>query len=579
VLLLADDQKGHANTIHDHIQALRRHSQHRVELFNPRGVRRSRFLDIDAFDVLVIHYSLVLIDESYVSRDLRDAIAAFDGLKVQFLQDEYRWVDALTAEMRRIGINVLFSVVPADKWPLVYGDRLPDTELVGTLTGYVPDRLIGATSPPIEQRAIDVGYRGRSLPFWLGRLAHEKVEIGRTFAARAAGTGLRVDIDWTESARIYGGRWNDFVASCRTMLASESGSSIVDHDGSVERAVRAYISQNPTASFEEVERDVIGVHDDPAMSTASPRIFESAALRTAMVMFRGPYAGVVEPWTHYIPLEKDFSNFDEVVAHIRDTELLGALTNRAYDDLIASGRYSERAFAASFDDVLERRAVARARLGRYPRYRLALEQLSVGRSYRVSALYLLARDVIFGYVGIRETLRRRGLRRLVAGAGRAADTRTSLWADVFRLAALLAIEEGTLDVASEPFSVSARFEADTGRLILTSAAPPTTVSEPAAEAAAALASGRVGEILWNHAAVGQYVTLRVPPLPRRIAFDVGRHDSFGIYRFDALAALARKNPALVASALEPLLSRRPQTATTYRGVPQTDTTDANEVNS
>ena len=44
VLLLADDQKGHPNTIHDHIQAFRRYSRHDVFLLNPRGLARSRFL-------------------------------------------------------------------------------------------------------------------------------------------------------------------------------------------------------------------------------------------------------------------------------------------------------------------------------------------------------------------------------------------------------------------------------------------------------------------------------------------------------------------------------------------------------
>src|SRR5437870_3869804 len=112
VLLLADDQKGHAGTIHDHIQALRRLSRHRVELYNPRGLRRSRFLPLERFDVVVVHYSLVLIWDDYVSVELRERLQHFEGLKVQFLQDEYRHVDQMTAAMRDVGIDVLFSVVP-----------------------------------------------------------------------------------------------------------------------------------------------------------------------------------------------------------------------------------------------------------------------------------------------------------------------------------------------------------------------------------------------------------------------------------------------------------------------------------
>ena len=146
VLLLADDQKGHPNTIHDHIGMFPRHSRHDIRVFNPRGLKRSRFLDLDAFDVLVIHYSIVVIWDAYLAPAFREQIRRFDGLKVQFLQDEYRWVDAITAEMRRLGIDVLYSVVPPHKFEQVYGDRLPDTDLLPTLTGYVPERIVGVES-------------------------------------------------------------------------------------------------------------------------------------------------------------------------------------------------------------------------------------------------------------------------------------------------------------------------------------------------------------------------------------------------------------------------------------------------
>ena len=48
------------------------------------------------------------------------------------------------------------------------------------------------------------------------------------------------------------------------------------------------------------------------LRTISPRHFEAAAFRVCQVLFEGRYAGVMEPMRHYIPLRKDFSNFDEV---------------------------------------------------------------------------------------------------------------------------------------------------------------------------------------------------------------------------------------------------------------------------
>jgi len=567
ILLLADDQKGHPNTIHDHIQAFRRYSRHRIELFNPRGLQCSRFLNLDEFDVVVIHYTLVVIWDDYLAPGFREQIAAYDGLKVQFLQDEYRWVDEIIAVINELGIDLLYSVVPPGQVESVYGDRLPNTEILPTLTGYVPDALVGAASPRLADRPIDVGYRGRSLPYWLGRLGHEKVEIGRGFLARSAGTGLRCDIAWTESARIYGKRWNRFVESCRAMLASESGSSIIDHDGTAERAVCSYLAAHPTASYEEVEEAALQPYaDGPWLNTASPRIFETATRRTAMVMFPGEYSEVVRPWEHYLPLAKDFSNFDEIVEHLRDVPRLEEMVMRAYDDLIGSGAYSERTFVREFDEAVAERAGARRRGGRFPRRRLQLEQLAAGRSYHVSTFYALARELLLVYIGVRQTLRHRRLLGLASRAGRRSSEipgATRLWDDIFRLAVLTSVHRGALEPVV-PFALTAAYDPDSRRLTLTSRPPDEVAPDVSHNGMVdAVRKGGVSELVWNHAAVGQFVALPIPGLPKRVSFDVGRYDAYGVYSFDALAGLARDRPDLVLPALMPLLTPAAGRETAY----------------
>lgn len=557
ILLLADDQKGNPNTLHDHIRSFQRYSRHRVELFNPRGIRRSRFLDLSHFDVVVIHYSLVVLWDDYISPRLRDEIARFDGLTVQFLQDEYRWIEEITAMMNRLGVDLLFSIVPPELVEMVYGDRLPNTEVLPALTGYVPETLTLLSPPPLAGRRIDVGYRGRSMPYWLGRLGHEKIEIGRRFLELARSTDLRCDIAWTEHARIYGPRWDAFIQSCRAMLASESGSSIIDYDGSAERAVREYLSVHPTATYPEVEAAVLEPFlQGPAMSTLSPRIFEAAAHRTTMIMFPGTYSGIVRPWEHYLALEKDFSNFDEIVSHLHDLPALEEMVERAHADLIASGTYSERAFIREFDEAVDARARIRGRPGTFPRRRLLVEQLAAGRSYHVSTFYALARELLLAFVGGRETLRRRRLRRLLPHIRRSSSTLPGaprLWDDLFRLAVLTSVQRGDLELR-EPFRIHARFDAPKRRLTLTSRPPDEDGRPPATDVLEAIRKDGITEIVWNHAAVGQFVPLPIPGLRRRVAFDVGRYDAYGVYRFEALADLARSRPELVIGALEPLLT-------------------------
>jgi hypothetical protein len=58
----------------------------------------------------------------------------------------------------------------------------------------------------------------------------------------------------------------------------------------------------------------------------------------------------MQPMVHYIPLEKDFSNFEDVIHMFKDQKLRWEMTENAYRDLIASGKYSYRKFIQEIFD-------------------------------------------------------------------------------------------------------------------------------------------------------------------------------------------------------------------------------------
>jgi hypothetical protein len=559
VLLLCDDRPSHAPNVLEHIAAFRRFSRHQVELFNPRGLARSRFLRLSDYDVVVVHYTIVL----YLSEWFREQIAGFGGLKVQFIQDEYRRVDAIAAQMREVGIDLLFSCVPADAVPDVYGSRLPGVDILPTLTGYVPADLDGRERQPLEGRPLDVVYRGRSIPYWLGRLAQDKLVIGREFVARAAPTGLRCDISWIEADRIYGEDWYRFLASSRTTLGTESGASIVDFDGSLQERTDAYLSAHPSATFDEVERELLAPFEGNALIEAvSPRVFEAAALGTAMVNFPGRYSDVIEPWAHYVPLEKDFSNFDEVVGAIRDDALLDRIASRAHADLVASGRYSLQAFAEGFDREIEARVgTVRGRprsglVGGLSRRLLSVEHL--GSPNRVAELPFVA--------SLRARASERASRRLIrrfpqiealARAEPEGPQRERILHDLVRLAAAAAAHLRELRYLGPPFEVLLELSDQDRKVILVGTkGAPQDASERGGigdRVASAIRAGRLEEMVWNNSAVGGLTFLSFPIS----SLDVGYHVTHSTHRFNALTELARREPEAVISALEPLFRPRP----------------------
>jgi len=555
---LCDNRRSQAGNVLEHINAFRRHSRHDVTMLNPVSLRRPTLLDLDRFDAVVVHYTLVANLDNYLPPRVRAKLAAYGGLKVQFLQDEYRWVDEVTATTRMLGIQLLYSLVPQDEVPAIYGERIPDTEVRTTLAGFVPSEKVDRFRRPLRDRSLDVAYRGRSVPFWLGRLGQDKVAIGQGLVERATGSSLRFDVSWNESDRIYGDDWYAFLGSARTTLGTESGASIVDFDGSIERRTNAYLTEHPDASFEDVEQAVLSPFEGKAgIRVISPRAFEAAVLRTAMVNFHGHYSGILEPWRHYIPLNRDFSNFAEVVDAINDSSAVEEMTERTYEEIIASGAWSLQRFIAAFDDDVERLATGRSRTTGLGRVELALAA-SAMRETRDRAL---------------EAARRRTDEKLVASL---IDSDPALMAvrtaacelnwksrelrrldeDLARFALVLAARRGDLDIVGPTFTVEILRVNHGADVLLVSR--PNDAAEPdlarmRAATIGATSAGRFQSIRWNHSPFGQTITLRKGGLFAR-GLTVGYDVVYGAHRFTALAKLARESPNAVIPALQLLFA-------------------------
>ena len=353
-----------ASTVTDHLDAFRRFSRHTI--FELSFIRElpSR-LALERFDVLAIHYSTALgyYVDHYISPAARQRVRDFQGLKIAFIQDEYRMIDRVHEVLGFLGIDVLFTCVPTPEIEKVYPTgKLPGLTKINNLTGYVPEALLSRPVAPIAERPVDVAYRTRRMPYWLGALGFEKGWIADEFVARARDTGLRLDISCKEADRLYGEKWTAFVASCKAMLGVESGASVFDFTGDIKKQVDDYVAAHPQASFEEVQAKFLLPYEGKIrLNQISPRCFEAAALRTAMVLFEGEYSGVLQPGRHYIPLRKDFANFTEVVDALRDHAGLQCLVDRTFEEIANSPKYSYRAFVEQFDQVIEREFAARGK--------------------------------------------------------------------------------------------------------------------------------------------------------------------------------------------------------------------------
>lgn len=340
VLFLADTTHN-AGAVHDHIHAVT--SCKSIEWFieNPLINKVLDKLDLTLFDAIGIHYSIKPYNNYYLSTNLKNKISLFNGYKFIFLQDEYQSVNKVQEYLYNLRFNTLFTLVNKDTLSCAYPDpRLKNLEKITVLTGYVNDAMKNIQSPQIKERMIDVSYRGRRCEYWLGSLAYEKQLIAEEFQRRVGNRGLSLDISLEESHRLYGEKWLNLLRNSKAVLATESGASIWDFDGQVKKKTNIFLAKNKSADFDIVYDRVLKKYDGIIVYNAiSPRVFEAAASRTPMIMFPGYYSGICKAGEHYIPLEKDFSNIDEVIKKLRDYDYLQNLADNVFNDLILSDLY------------------------------------------------------------------------------------------------------------------------------------------------------------------------------------------------------------------------------------------------
>ena len=343
-----------ANTILDHINAIEDYSQHDIWTYSFVGELDIR-LDLEQFDVVIIHYSTSLLKNYYLGPKSKEKIREYQGLKVVFAQDEYRQIYKMNDELAFLKIDVLFTCFPPHEFESIYPQsKLPGVAMHNNLTGYIPVRLgEQANQPLIAERKMHVGYRGRKLGYWYGELAFEKWNIVEKWAHHVAESDLSVDLSYHEKDRLYGKKWVDFLSSCKTTLGVESGTSVMDFTGEIEKEVDCYQLNHPEESFYEVQAKFLLSHEGKhALNQISPRCFEAIALKTALVLYEGEYSDILVPGRHYIPLKKDFSNITEVLTLIRDDDFLQQMVDRAFVEIAQNPDYGYPAFVHRVDEII-----------------------------------------------------------------------------------------------------------------------------------------------------------------------------------------------------------------------------------
>lgn len=365
LILYAQKTSIDRKTIDDHLYSFSRYVEgHRFYYLNAveSNSINKEVLRIP-FDAVILHYTFLaqrydpVIWKKQYPR-FKKMIAALKGYKVMLPQDDYNYTADLWRIARDCGINHISSIIPKDQLAVAYPpEQIGCITTETVLTGYIDEDSLAKIEALQANyvRSIDIGYRARKMPYWIGHHGMLKAQLTEVFKnALSSAPELVTDINNTDAdgcLKAYlGDDWIRFLLSCRCMLGCLGGSSILDPYGEVAKRTADYCAAHPEAEYEEVKAACFANEEDSIQAfMLSPRVFECAMTKTCQLLVEGDYYGILKPDVDYIEIKRDFSNLDEVLNKVRDHAYCDKIAQQCYDHVVRPGDpnnpYTYRAFA------------------------------------------------------------------------------------------------------------------------------------------------------------------------------------------------------------------------------------------
>ena len=339
-------QHGYITTFWDYVNSFKRYSRNEVIYTNITNINLNA-------DIIVLHNSImhILVNNQKLKELYIKHLVKYEGKKVAIIQDEYYDVNLIKSFLEKINIDLVLTCIPDKNKRDVY-NNIPNARIERVLTGYVPEKM--SLIQPIKNREIFIFYRGKNLPYYYGKLGQWKQNIGKKMFKYCETNKIdNINIAWREQDKIFGKNWLKTMQNSKVTLATPSGLNVFHYDNSKIYACLKKERTMPNYTYEMAEKE-FNLQDGPIkMGQISPKMFEAAMCGTVLVMYPGTYNGIFKKDVHYIELQPDFSNIEEVMKKIKNDEFLQEMSDRTYKDIVESNKYSYETFISKVDRWLD----------------------------------------------------------------------------------------------------------------------------------------------------------------------------------------------------------------------------------
>lgn len=278
------------------------------------------------YDIIVLGHSCYYNLTSRFKQLLAIYLKMFRGTVIGFLQNEFRNFKPKIDYFEGFGTDLLVSQFPKDIALEFYSGRT-SSAIIGISHGMNSQKI--RPFKEHKHREIDVGSRFTKYANYLGNVA--RAETLPNFISKISELG-ELNLDWeTDSTKRFKyEEWQSFLENCRTTASCESGGPFLQWSEQIRTLSNNYEMKNPEVSFQKIY-DLFMKNSSAYLSgqVISPRHFDAIAAGTCQILTKGRYSDVLVAGEHYIELDEDMSNFQEVYEQIADSELTEKIARNA----------------------------------------------------------------------------------------------------------------------------------------------------------------------------------------------------------------------------------------------------------
>ena len=250
-------------------------------------------------------------------------------------------------------------------------------------------------SKPSDERSIDLGIKTGRYGNYLGD--KERNAILDFFKDNSLRLKLNSSIENTENSKVGRQGWVDYLNNCKGTIGNESGTNFTEADDHTVIEIMHYaadklkLKKQPawfgkfeemlynykpyvhyptllklyhifntklylirlsefslyhdiaTYNFDEIYDKFFKNYKNPISTRCiSSRHFDAIGTKTCQILFEGDYNYILKPDEHYIKLNKDFSNIDDVVRKFKDRSYRETITNESYNYILEGHTYKHR---------------------------------------------------------------------------------------------------------------------------------------------------------------------------------------------------------------------------------------------